>query len=109
MVNVATLLPSDVERLKSEKLSNEDRTAILSSVSVMLQTVRPDGGADSDRIYMAAQMLDMANVWEQIDAAALAKAIVQAPADARKDFLEGLPHNYAAEVAHNILTESAAS
>lgn len=107
MVNVASLKPSDIERLGSDELSEVDRASILSSLQTMLREVRADGGADSDRIYMAAQMLDMANVWDQIGAGDLAAALADAPQESIKILLEGLPHPYAAEVAYKILTEEA--
>lgn len=105
MVNVASLRPSEIERLQGQALSDEDRDSILSSLKTMLAEVRPDGGADSDRIFMAAQMLDMAGVWGQIQAEDLASTISHAPNEAVKAFIEGLPHNYAAEIAFKLVTD----
>ncbi|WP_104668665.1 hypothetical protein [Ensifer adhaerens] len=105
MVNIASLRPSDIERLSGGPLSPEDKNSILSSLQTMLSEIQSDGGADSDRIYMAAQMLDMANVWDQIPKEDLAKAVSDAPELAIKDLLEGLPHDYAREVSYLILTE----
>jgi hypothetical protein len=105
MLNVAALKPSDIERLKSEGLTLIDKLEILASLQVMFRDVRPDGGADSDRIYMAAQMLSMAGVWEKIASAELAVVFRHASKEATAAFLEGLPHDYAMELALNVIIE----
>lgn len=106
MINVASLRPSDIERLIEDGFSDEDKKAILSSLRTMLLEVRPDGGADSDRIYMAAQMLEMAGAWEQIAVEDLVETISGAPFETIQVFLEGLPHTYGAELAFKMMTDS---
>lgn len=106
MINVALIRPSDIERLMSLELADADKASILASIETMLREVAADGGAGSDRIYLSAQSLDMAGVWEQIAADELASVISAAPFEARKVFLEGLPHRYAADVSLAILTQA---
>lgn len=104
MINVAALRPSDIERLSREKLSEDDKDAIIDSVRAMLAETVGDGGADTDRVFMAAQLLDMAGVWSQIPAERLADVVAASPRTSGAPFLEGLPHSYASEVALKVLT-----
>ncbi|WP_143530528.1 hypothetical protein [Rhizobium sp. RU36D] len=90
----------------SLELTKSEKASILASIETMLQEVAADGGAGSDRIYLSAQSLDMAGVWDQIAADELAYVISAAPFEARKVFLEGLPHRYAADVSLAILTQA---
>lgn len=104
MIDVANLRPSDIETLMDEGFSPEAKLGILEGLKRLLSEVRPDGGADSDRIHMTADMLAMAGAWKEIDAHDLALAIVGTNDLNIKDFIEGLPDIYAREVAFHLVT-----
>lgn len=99
MINVADLLPSEIERLRDEGVSADDQKAILASLDRFLAETNPDNGADTDRIYMAACMLTMANVWGKISTEEIAQILSNCVPANRKAFLEGLPHEFAGDVA----------
>ncbi|MGO7751148.1 hypothetical protein [Rhizobium ruizarguesonis] len=104
MIDVANLRPSDIETFMDEGFSPEAKQGILEGLKRLLSEVRPDGGADSDRIHMTADMLAMAGAWKEIDAHDLALAIVGTNDLNIKDFIEGLPDSYAREVAFHLVT-----
>ncbi|SCX31693.1 hypothetical protein [Agrobacterium rosae] len=105
MIDVAALKPTDIEDLSEAALTEQDKSELLSSVLRMLTELAPDNGANSDRIFMSAQMLDMAGVWAQISPKELAKTLLASGPSARRPFIEGLPHDFAAEVSLAIVTE----
>ncbi len=104
MIDVANLRPSDIERLAEEGLSPGIKDEILSGVSKMVNEVRPDGGADSDRIHLAANLLAMAGAWKSIKAGELARALEGGQQQNIVVFLQGLPPNYNREVAYELIT-----
>ncbi|OBY03192.1 hypothetical protein BAE36_32075 [Rhizobium leguminosarum bv. trifolii] len=104
MIDVANLRPSDIETLMDEGFSPEAKQGILEGLKRLLSEVRPDGGADSDRIHMTANMLAMAGAGKKIDSYDLALAIVGTNDLNIKDFIEGLPDSYAREVAFHLVT-----
>jgi len=106
MINVAMLKPSDIERLSEGPLSHDDANDILTSLRRALNELSSDGGANDDRIYMAAQMLTMAGVWEKLGAEPVARFIADAPESSMKVFIEGLPHAYATDVAYFLMAKS---
>ncbi|WP_106797446.1 hypothetical protein [Rhizobium sp. H4] len=104
MIDVANLRPSDIETLIEEGLSGPTVDAILSGISRMVKEVHPDGGADSDRIHLTANMLAMAGVWKAIQPAELARALDGGQHENIVVFLEGLPPKYNREVAYELIT-----
>ncbi|QWY83088.1 hypothetical protein [Rhizobium phage RHph_X66] len=104
MIDVANLRPSDVETILEEGVSLDTKNAILAGVSRMLKEIRPDQGADSDRIHLAASMLGMARVWEAVSPSELARAIDGGHKENVTDFLQGLPAPYGREVAFEMVT-----
>ncbi|NKK58857.1 hypothetical protein GFM44_23455 [Rhizobium leguminosarum bv. viciae] len=106
MINVAALMPTDIERLMADGLAANDKASILQTLERMVIEVAPDGGADTDRVYMAASMLSMAKVWDQIGADELAKSLAAAHRITKTAFLDGLPHAYAGNVALALVAHS---
>ncbi|MBX4919988.1 hypothetical protein HJA76_09730 [Rhizobium bangladeshense] len=104
MIDVANLRPSDIERLREDGISQGVKNAILEGLNRLLREVRPDGGADSDRIHMVASMLAMGDVWRRVDAKELAAAIAYANELNIKSFIEGLPERYGRDVAYHLVT-----
>ncbi|MDH6269168.1 hypothetical protein M2360_004594 [Rhizobium sp. SG_E_25_P2] len=105
MIDVAVLRPSQIEDLSSRPWSDTDKRDVLSGIAEMLDKTPSDGGADSDRIYMAASHLTIAGAWQAISTIELARVVGAARLDAQNDFLDGLPRDVAGLVSREILRQ----
>lgn len=105
MIDVAVLKPSQIEDLSSRPWSDADKRDVLNGIADMLDKTFSDGGADSDRIYMAASHLTTAGAWRAISAIELARVVGAARLDAQNDFLDGLPSDVAGLVSREILRQ----
>lgn len=105
-MDIAALRPSQIEQLIAN-ISDQDVIDILAGVADLLGNFEADGGADSDKIYMAAHLLSMTPLWSKIAAEQLAAVLLRSDVGARAEFLKGLPNDYAKQVSYLMETSSA--
>ncbi|OCP17032.1 MULTISPECIES: hypothetical protein [unclassified Ensifer] len=98
MINIAALRPSDITTLDHRLSDQSFAQDFLAALAKFLTEVGPDGGADSDRIFMAAVQLTQAKAWNHFDATALRKALSSVPQDAMVIFCDGLPTTLASRL-----------
>ncbi|TDK35210.1 hypothetical protein E2F50_13205 [Rhizobium deserti] len=75
MIPMWNLEPDDMPALKASLTNEANRKTFLQAVRRFLESVKLDGGADSDLIYTTGLLLAHAAVWEDIPAEALAREL----------------------------------
>ena len=66
MVDIANMRPSALRRLNEELTHPAYAQDFLDSLASYLASAAPDGGVDSDRLYVIGLSLSNADVWERI-------------------------------------------
>jgi hypothetical protein len=102
MIDVAVLRPSQIEDLAERAWSQAEKVDVLDGISDMLGKTPSDGGADSDRISMAATYLTLAGAWRVISATELADTVKAFSREAQNDFLDGLSSDFAHQVIRHL-------
>lgn len=98
MIDIASLRPTDLKALDQHLSDKEFAQDFLAALVKFLNEARPDGGADSDRLFVIAVQLTNAKVWNHVDAIALAATCAAIPRDVMAVFCQGLPAQLASQL-----------
>lgn len=96
------LRPSQFRALANELADGQKQKWFLKSVGEFLASVKLDGGAENDLVFVTSCKLSSARVWDVLAPRAAAEVLYNAPREAATIFLEGMPENYSIAVAAQI-------
>jgi hypothetical protein len=91
MVDIANMRPSVLRRLNQDLTDAAYAEDFLESLADYLASAAPDGGVDSDRLYVVGLSLSNANVWEHINPANALKRAGHVRSETLLAFTAGMP------------------
>lgn len=108
MVDIANLRPSILRKLPENLADPAYAESILASIASYLAAAAPDGGVDSDRLYVVGLQLSNAKVWDHVKPADVMRRAGHISAEVLLTFTSGMPDAVARAFLETRVREAAA-
>jgi len=95
MVDIANMRPSALRKLHENLEDPNYAEDFLKSLASYLTNAAPDGGVDSDRLYVVGLQLSNARTWERIHPLDVMRRAGHIPSEALLAFTAGMPDDVA--------------
>lgn len=91
MVDIANMRPSLLRKLHENLADPDYAEEVLASLASYLASAAPDGGVDSDRLYVVGLQLSNARVWDFLQPADVMRRAGQISSEVLLTFTSGMP------------------
>jgi hypothetical protein len=107
MVDIANMRPSVLRKLHENLADPDYAEEILASLASYLASAAPDGGVDSDRLYVVGLQLSNAKVWDHVKPEDVIRRAGHISSETLLTFTSGMPDAVARSFLETRLREAA--
>ncbi|MDH4415497.1 MAG: hypothetical protein QE484_19505 [Rhizobium sp.] len=107
MVDIANMRPSMLRTLHENLADADYAEEFLASLAMYLASAAPDGGVDTDRLYVVGVQLSNANAWDHLKPVDVMRRAGHISSETLLTFTAGMPDAVARSFLETRLREAA--